>query len=828
MPRKRSTEKKRCDVQTSNSFRACDTTSVFRISESSLHRSVIVVLFVLPFVFYYKHAFSDHMLFGTDWLGAGSFHWRNFMAQYIRTHGNIALWWPAILSGQPTVAGFFADLFYPTTIFRLFLPVHVVWTWTFILHIFIAGLGTYLFLKELKLGVIPSALAGVAYMFSGSLMTLAFAGHDGRLIGSALMPLALFFLQRGIDRRRLLQFLLCGLVVALQLFSGHLQKVYYTGLILLAYFLFQWIRSIRHERSTGVALRLALYFGIGMGFGLALAAIQYLPVFGNLPFAARGHERGYEYATSWSMPIIETLDLLTPRFSGGLEHYWGANPFKLHSEYLGILPLLFAVIAVFRCWKNRVVKFFTFSFAFSLLMAWGGGTPFYYVPYYLLPGISKVRGPAMIFFLAGFSVCALAAIGVHHLLQTIRTEKQKFPRSLMVGAAVPIILLLVFAVAREPVTALLRPAPQKLAAFEANYSAVVTGFLLASVIASIGILLCWLLLRRRVRPELFAILSAAVMTFDISVALNLWDGSKGYIRSAPPPTKYYAADSVVAFLSSDTSRFRVLPMHYERSEDGILAYHGIQSVAGQLPNPLQTYQDFIGAGSSVMFQTGNLVYHNFTDLLNVKYIISYTLPEDASRYDPGARRTIEQLRAYFSDPRFEPVFVTGRYTVYRNKNVLPRTFIAPGYEVMPDKDAVFARLMQDGFDPSRTCLLYDTPGFLASTDTFAMGMADIIEYDANAIAVRAVTAVPGLLVLSENFHPDWKAYLDGRRVPVLRAYHTLRAVALPPGEHEVIFKIESRDYRYGSLISLAALAFFVGAVVVTVATRRGKETIICR
>ena len=42
-----------------------------------------------------------------------------------------------------SVAGFFADMFYPTLLLRLFLPVHVVWTWTFVLHHFLAGLGRF-------------------------------------------------------------------------------------------------------------------------------------------------------------------------------------------------------------------------------------------------------------------------------------------------------------------------------------------------------------------------------------------------------------------------------------------------------------------------------------------------------------------------------------------------------------------------------------------------------------------------------------------------------------------------------------------------------------
>ncbi|MBN2537104.1 hypothetical protein JXB37_02370, partial [candidate division WOR-3 bacterium] len=84
------------------------------ISQRGQHRLALVVIFILPLVFYVKYLFGSQMLFGTDWLGAGGYQLRQFMAEYIRANGNVALWLPAILSGQPTVAAFFGDLFYPT------------------------------------------------------------------------------------------------------------------------------------------------------------------------------------------------------------------------------------------------------------------------------------------------------------------------------------------------------------------------------------------------------------------------------------------------------------------------------------------------------------------------------------------------------------------------------------------------------------------------------------------------------------------------------------------------------------------------------------------
>ncbi|MEO0085002.1 MAG: YfhO family protein [candidate division WOR-3 bacterium] len=811
------------------------------MTDRRLSRIVVAVLFILPVLLFLKFLLGSRMLFGTDWLGGGAYAAHRFMADYIRTHWHFAFWQPHILCGQPTAAAFFGDMFYwPLVGLRLILPVHVVWAWTFALHLFLAGLGTYLFLREHDIPILPSGLGGIAYMLAGSLITLTYAGHDGRLIGSALLPLSLFFLHRGVARRQLIYFLLCGLVVGMQLLSGHVQKVYYTGLFLVAYFLFLFICTLRQGKTPGLGLRLAVFFGLGLLFAGAFAAIQYLPIYGNLPYGARGAERGYEFATSWSMPIAETFDLLTPRFSGGLHDYWGRNPFKLHSEYLGILPLLFALIAVVRLWRRPQVRFFFFSFLGALVMAWGGNTPLYRLAY-LLPGVAKFRGPAMIFFCAAFSLVVLAGFGISYLLQPARAQEagdrqQKptaRPRQQAAGrkpssvnrktvpglrpalfAGIALLGFLLFAaVGHDALASLFNPG-QRLAAFNANYSNFLGGLAFAAALWAVGLLLVFLVGTGRLRPTAFSAITAAVMFLDISLSLDLWDEAKGYIRSVPPPADHFAADDVVAALKTDTTLYRVLPMNYgtrgrDYSQEGLLWLHDIQSVSGQLPNPLQSWQDFIGAGTSVMFQAGNLAAPNFLSLANVKYVIGPLLPEDLSQFDEQTRRYIFQLRAYFSQPWFEPFHSGRQFAVYRNRNVLPRAFITPDWRIARDKDEILTTLHRESFDPSRTTLLYENPNLPAVIpdaveESLSAADVRVVSYDPNRIALKASLSRPGILVLSENWQPDWQARVDGAPVRILRAFHTFRAIPLQPGDHDIELRYDSRYFRLGSIISLGA------------------------
>jgi uncharacterized membrane protein YfhO len=82
---------------------------------------------------------------------------------------------------------------------------------------------------------------------------------------------------------------------------------------------------------------------------------------------------------------------------------------------------------------------------------------------------------------------------------------------------------------------------------------------------------------------------------------------------------------------------------------------------------------------------------------------------------------------------------------------------------------------------------------------------EVTSLDFNEVRMRASAPQPCLAVLSEVYYPDWKATIDGQPVEVLQANHILRAVALPAGEHEVVFTYDWSVIRRGFIISRTAI-----------------------
>jgi len=85
------------------------------------------------------------------------------------------------------------------------------------------------------------------------------------------------------------------------------------------------------------------------------------------------------------------------------------------------------------------------------------------------------------------------------------------------------------------------------------------------------------------------------------------------------------------------------------------------------------------------------------------------------------------------------------------------------------------------------------------------GAAVISSYGLNEVGIDVDTPGPALLRLADAWYPDWKATVDGKPAPLLRADYLLRAVPVPAGKHHVEFRFVSPSVRTGLVLSIVSL-----------------------
>lgn len=67
-----------------------------------------------------------------------------------------------------------------------------------------------------------------------------------------------------------------------------------------------------------------------------------------------------------------------------------------------------------------------------------------------------------------------------------------------------------------------------------------------------------------------------------------------------------------------------------------------------------------------------------------------------------------------------------------------------------------------------------------------------------------------LLIISDSWHPNWHAQINGEEVKLIKANGIFKGVFLPPGSHQVRLFFDSSNYLPGVWISVFGWSFFLG------------------
>ncbi|MGQ9651975.1 MAG: hypothetical protein ACUVXJ_17875 [Phycisphaerae bacterium] len=395
-----------------------------------------------------------------------NYAWKTLLRRCL-AEGEWPLWNPYAFCGHPLYATGQASTFYPLNIIFILAPLpqaYVVYT---VLHLWLAGVFQYLFLR--RIGVIPfgCAVGGVAFMMCGFLaMQLIWP----MLIGSAIwLPLMLWCIlhlgdcspatgdhpplagANGIPKasagsgtrqssakmapspfRRAAAWRigLGGVVFAMPVLAGFFEIAFYAWFTAALFTLACCGHVWRHSRSVKACLRLCASVGTMAVLAVMLTGPQLLPFLEVKDMTTRAGEASYERMVDRALRPEHLLEMIVPDIFGnpskhetfdlrtrsmrpiearrGADFYaYGTKNYNENGFYLGLLPLGLMVIGLLT--HGRYRWFFILLLALSLLLAFG--TPLCAVFYYTVPGFDQVRTLFRWMFPGTFAICCLAAMG---------------------------------------------------------------------------------------------------------------------------------------------------------------------------------------------------------------------------------------------------------------------------------------------------------------------------------------------------------------------------------------------------------------------------------
>ncbi len=780
-----------------------------------------LVYALVTIILFRETVFTGARLLGTDTQALGYFA-RNFYTEFVQTFHRFPLWNPLLYGGLPFIDGMHGDIFYPPSLALFFLNAAPMWSWKMLLHVFLAGCFTYIWLREIGISRGASFVGGLIYMMGADLVSLVFPGGDGKLFVSALAPLAFWLTERAVVRRRVRDFAAFSLGIALMVFTSHMQLVYFCIWGVSLYFIFRvWQLARADESGRGGVRALAALGGFAVAgvLGVAAAAVQFAPPLQYLREWSHRADKteqaqtGYAYSTTWSLHPEEIMSLVVPDFVGdnvpselrSASTYWGRNPFKLNHEYAGFIPLLLLPLLFLRR-RNGQAIFFTVLAALALLYSLGANTPLFRI-FYMIPGVSLFRAPSLIIFLYGLSIATLGAMAIERALEWVRDAdlERSARRALWIGVAIMGVLALL--ASAGVLTDLwrgvfpFRGTPQEVAmkvmAIDANLPFLKTGFWIIFAIAA-AVAGAWEAYARGALGARGFIIALAVIAFFDGYRVD-----RPFIRGAvlinevDDPVRY-TPDESITFLQSRQQAGEVfraidlstLPVQLEGQgySHNTLALHGIEQLAGHHGNELGRYRQLIGGDVPVNLLTSNL---KLADITNTTYLLSPQPLQVAGLTE---------------------VFRGSRTAVYRKDSALPRAYVVSTVQVVPDSLAV-SMLLSPQFDPRTTVLVSESLPSGVAPQAGAQGTVQWLERANTVQRVRVNATAPALLVVLDNYYKAWHAEVDGREAPLLRANHTFRAIPIPAGQHDVVMRYSAETVQASAVTSgiillvLAGLAF---------------------
>jgi hypothetical protein len=406
--------------------------------------------------------------------------WTQVTARSLFEYRELPLWSDHIYCGEPFFAKPQVGVLSLTTLLCMVLAVHVAATWTFLLHLWIAGMSAYAWCLDVlrdrgspaHFGAPDSAAAsaldwplalaaacgGIAFMLSGLMVEHTMMGHGPIVLVACWTPLVLRSVTRALCAERPVRHaVLAGVLVAVQILAGGETVFLYNAIaggLLAAAWLVCW-RPMRELATSGTGtlaatagaparlVRLAaVTLAIGLvGFGLS--AVKILPGLELMPITNRAGGLALQDAAA---PIIEFTE---PAWLGAFT--FGPRTF-IDVRHLFVCTTALALVGFVAAWRSREHRWLAVAGALFALAgaAIAHSQAGFGLLWAVVPMFNYQRIPQRALVLAYVGLSLLIAVGVWHLLHS---------RRLRSGAGrCSAGLLLVGAVTAEAVVAL-RPLP---------------------------------------------------------------------------------------------------------------------------------------------------------------------------------------------------------------------------------------------------------------------------------------------------------------------------------------------------------------------------------
>jgi hypothetical protein len=739
------------------------------------------LLLLTVVLFFWRAASFQGALFHYDLIGFNAPVRAFFFGHVAR--GQLPLWCPDVCGGFPLFAeGQAGPLYPPNHLLFTWLPPWVALNASLVLHIFLAALGMFFYLaRGHRRG--SAAIGALSYCLSSYL--IFHLVHLMLFQSACLAPWLFFFVDRWLDRRRVADLLGGALTLAVMFAAGHQQ-----GPILVALALAAFLTALAAEEAlTGRARQAGAIAGAGVALAILTALITAVVAWGLLDLLQHSARRGpmdASFVFGGSLLPRLAFRLASPFHHGRrMDDSWllsGASEKEI-AVYLGLAAFLFVPVALAAASRRRDRAHLVVVLAGLLLML-GAAGPFDGLVRHL-PILNRLRIPARFILPVTLSASYLIASGLDALAER-RLSRRAAALALGGGALAWAALawggalfdhgwLALWSAAGDASSSFGR------AMFNLRHDLLArTGLAAALALAGVG-LHGW---RRGGKPATTAwgLAIGALVLFDLGLA--------GYEENPTIDPQIYAPGPAAQFVSRGIGRQRLF------SEDGSWSYgHGgwAQGTA--------SFADSIAA----LPESTPLLFGLRTANCGTPLVFERTLRVLRS----GNSAWMRQLGVKYAVTRrewgFAPAFASGEVKVYESGDPPPLLELVPRTAPVSGEAEAFARTEELAASVPPTAVVENGQALEPAGGEFGQQVERVID-EPDRRVLRLWTNQPAFLLVRENYHPAWRATLNGRPAPLYRANYLFFGMYAPAGDNTVELAYQPAWFR--PLLALSLASFF--------------------
>ncbi|MFH1832957.1 MAG: YfhO family protein [Candidatus Levyibacteriota bacterium] len=725
------------------------------------------------------------------------FPWKNFVIESFKQF-QIPFWNPYNFSGNPLMANFQSGAFYPLNLVFLIFNFLNGWSIFILLIPVLAGIFTYLFLRELSLLKLASVFGGIVFAFSSYMVVWMEYGNVGHTF--LWLPLGLFFTEKLIKKTNYKYIFFLVMVLFFALLAGYIQGYIYSIAIVIFYYLLKNILARKFSfKKTILFLTSVLIFPLG------LALFQILPTLELFSNSSRG-SYSFEQTIKILNPFWYFITTVAPDFFGNpaTRNHWFLGTYIEKVSYFGLIPLILAISAVFNFKKRKEIAIFGALLILSFILA---TDLFFNRIVYLFPiPIISTMVQTRILSIFVFSGSILSAFGFNFFL------KKDNKKGLCLSFT--LISVLIF-IAWVFVFLMPKIFPQE--NWTQNLAVAKRNLILPSIF-----LLCFLILSvsyLKIFKKSYLIKIIIILIF----LLTLFDLFRFFQKITPfsPKDYVYPSTPVIDYLKKNGSLYRFWGYGSGYVDSNFQTYDHTFSPEGNDPIHIKNYTEFLSSSKdgtlpSILprpdaniasgFSQTDLNDNNFRqkvlNILGVKYILNKSNLL-SNNFQPD--------NITFPQTKYKLIWQNAPWQIYENLKVVPRVFLTTNYIVVQDKKEILKKFYSKDFDESKKIILNEDPRLLINNNS--LSKAAIISYEPNKVVVQTSSNSNALLFLSDTYYISWKAKVDENATKVYLADYTFRAVAVPKGEHKVTFYFESDSFKKGLVLSGIIFILFITFII---------------